>query len=164
MEDFRMLWLEIYSYLTKASFFSLLSWRQSLLLVKEVFLHWSRVCQNITGNIVTTWVNFLMKTNVQCPLENFQILSLKLYSYLTKAWCQRLPFGESAIFTLVSYLSINWKYSDHLSQLSYEKNIQCRLENFQILSLKFVSYLRRACCQSLLLVKDLLLHQSPVCQ
>ena len=107
--NFRMLWLDIHSYLTKASCFS-------LLLMQQLFLYSSPVGQK-NGKILTIRVNFLMKTNAQCPLENFQILSLKFYSYLTKAWCQRLAFGESAIFTLVSYLSIRWD----LSQLSYEK-------------------------------------------
>ena len=79
LENFRMLWLKSYSYLTKA-------WCQSLLLVKEIFLHWWPVCQKM-GNIMTTWMNFLMKTNAQCPLENFRMLWLKILSYLTKAPC-----------------------------------------------------------------------------
>ena len=78
----RMLWLKFYSYLTKA-------WRQSLTLVKEVF-YTGHLFVSKMGNIVTTWVNFLMKTNALWPLENFRMLSLKFYSYLTKTWRQRL--------------------------------------------------------------------------
>ena len=59
----------------------------------------------------------------------------------------------------------NGKYSDHLSELLYQKtNAQCPLENFRMLWLKIQSYLTKAPCFSLLLMQQLFLYWSPVDQ
>ena len=55
----------------------------------------------------------------------------------------KLTFSERATFTLVTCLSIKWKYGDHLSELPYETNVQCPLENFRMLLLKLYSYLTK---------------------
>ena len=52
--------------LVKILFIFVESLMPKLTLVKELFLHWSPVCQKM-GSIMTTCVNDLMKTNAQCP-------------------------------------------------------------------------------------------------
>ena len=71
---------------------------------------------NNMWNIVTTWVNIRMKTNTQCPLENFKILCLKIYSYLTKTLCQSLHLVKELFLFWSPICQKNLKYSDHLSE------------------------------------------------
>ena len=77
LENFRMLWLEIYSYLTKASSFS-------LLLIQQLFLYWSPVGQK-NGKYSDHLSEFPYENKCSVPLENFRMLWLKIHSYLTKA-------------------------------------------------------------------------------
>ena len=56
-------------------------------------------------------------------------------------------------------------YNDHLSEAPYKN--KCSVppwKTFKSAWLKFYLYLTKAWYQSLLLVKELLLHWSPVCQ
>ena len=56
-----------------------------------------------------------MKINAQCPLE--------IQFTFDKSLMPGLTSGERAIFTLVTCLSKNGKYSDHLSEIPYENKI-----------------------------------------
>ena len=116
------------------------------------------------GNIVTTRVNFLIKTNAQCLVENFRMFWLKIHSYLTKASCFSLLF----ILQLFLYWSPvgqkNMEFCDHLSELPYENKCSVPLENFRTLWLEIHSYLTKASCFSLLLMQQLFVYWSPVGQ
>ena len=109
-------------------------------------------------------MNFLMKRNAQCPLENFRMLWLEIYSYLTKA----SSFGLLLMQQLFLYWSPvgqkNGKYSDHLSEFPYESKCSVPLKNFRMLWLEIHSYLTNASYFSLLLMQQLFLYWSPVGQ
>ena len=74
---FRMLWLEIHSYLTKASCFN-------LLLTQQLFLYWSSIGQK-NGKYSDQLRELLYEKNTKWPLENFIMRFLKFCSYLTKS-------------------------------------------------------------------------------
>ena len=112
LENFRMLWLQMRSYLTKASC--------SSLLLTNSYFYTGHLLVRKTGNIVPTWLNFLMKTNAQCPLEHFRMLWLKFYSYLTKAWCQSLLLVKEVFLHWWPVCQKNGEYNEHMSELPYE--------------------------------------------
>ena len=105
-----------------------------------------------------------MKTNAQCPLENFRMLWLEIHSYLTKASCFSLLLMQQLFLYWSPIGQKNGKYSDHLSEFPFENKCSVPLENFTMLWLKIHSYLTKASCFSLLLMQQLFLYWSPVGQ
>ena len=77
---------------------------------------------------------------------------LKLHSYLTKASCFSLLLMQQLFLCWSPVSQKNGRYGDHLSEFTYEKkcsvppgrNVQCPLEDFRMLWLKFYSYLTKA--------------------
>ena len=112
LENFRMLWLEIHSYLTKASYFS-------LLLMQQLFLYWSPVGQK-NGKYSDHLSELPYKTNTQCPLEDFRMLWLEIYSYLTKASCFSLLLMQQLFLYWSPVHQKNGKYSDYLSEFTFK--------------------------------------------
>ena len=113
LENFRMLRLEIYSYLTKASSFS-------LLLMQQLFLYWSPVGQE-NGKYSDHLSEFPYENKCSVPLENFRMLCLEIYSYLTKASSFSLLLMQQLFLYWSPVGKKNGKYSDQLSEHPYEK-------------------------------------------
>ena len=77
-----------------------------------------------------------MKTNIQCPLEHFQILSLKFSSYLTKACCQSLLLVKELLYTGHLFVNRTGKTVTTLVNFLMKTSAQCPLENFRMLWLE----------------------------
>ena len=108
-------------------------------------------------------MNFLIKRNAQCPLENFEMLSLEIHSYLTKALSFSLLLMQQLFLYWSPVHQKNGKYSGHLSEFTFEnKCSECPLENFRMLWLEIHLYLTKASCFSLLLMQQLFCYWSPV--
>ena len=112
LENFRMLWLEIHSYLTKASYFS-------LLLMQQLFLYRSPVGQK-NGKYSDHLSEFPFENKCSVLLENFRMLWLEIYSYLTKPSCFSLLLMQQLFLYWSPVGQKNGKYSDHLSDLPYK--------------------------------------------
>ena len=123
LENFRMLWLEIHSYLKKLHTLAFF-WCNS-------YFYTGHLLVRKTGNIVTTWVNFLIETNTQCPLENFRMLWLEIHSYLAKASCFILLLMQQLFLYWSSVGQKNGKYGDHLSELPDENKCSVPPGKFQ---------------------------------
>ena len=112
LEHFRILWLKIHSYFTKALSFG-------LLLMQQLFLYWSPVHQK-NGKYSGHLSEFTFENKCsECPLENFRMLWLEIHLYLTKASC----FSPLLMQQLFLYWSPvgqkNAKNSDNLNELPY---------------------------------------------
>ena len=112
LENFRMLWLEIHSYLTKASCFS-------LYLMQQLFLYWPPVGQQ-NGEYSDHLSEFPYENKCSVPLKNFRMLWLKIHSYLTEASCFILLLMQQLFLYWSSVRQKNRKYSDQLSEHPYE--------------------------------------------
>ena len=109
-------------------------------------------------------MNFPMKRNAQCSLENFRMLWLEIYSYLRKASSFSLLLMQELFLYWSPVGQKNGKYSDHLSEFPYENKCSVPLKNCRMLWLEIHSYLTKASCFSLLLMQQLFLYWSPVGQ
>ena len=107
-----MLWLEIHSYFTKASCFS-------LLLMQQLFLYWSPVSQK-NGKYSDHLSELPYESKCTVPLENFRMLWLEIHSYVTKASYFSLLLTQQLFLYWSPVHQKNGKYSDHLSELPYE--------------------------------------------
>ena len=133
-----MLWLEIHSYLTKASCFS-------LLLMQQLFLYWSPVGQK-NGKYSDHLRELSCENKCSAPHGICRMLWLEIHSYLTKTSCFSL--------LLMQQLSLYWspvgqkniKYSDNLSELHYESKCSVPPGIFGMLWLEIHSYLTKASC------------------
>ena len=112
LENFRILWLKINSYLTKALSFS-------LLLMQQLFLYWSPVHQE-NGKYSGHLSEFTFENKCsECPLENFRMLWLEIHLYLTKASCFSLLLMQQLFLYWSPVGQKNGKYSDNLNELPY---------------------------------------------
>ena len=126
VENFRILWSKIHSYLTKALSFS-------LLLMQQLFLYWSPVHQR-NGKYSDQLSEFTFENKCsECPLENFRTLWLAIHLYLTKASCFSLLLMQQLFLYWSPVGEKNGKYSDHLSELPYRNKYSVPLENFRML-------------------------------
>ena len=126
LENFRILWLKIHSYLTKAISYS-------LLLMQQLFLYWSPVHQR-NGKYSGQLSEFTFENKCsECPLENFRTLWLAIHLYLTKASCFSLLLMQQLFLYWSPVGEKNGKYNDHLSELPYRNKYSVPLENFRML-------------------------------
>ena len=123
LENFRILWLKIHSYLTKALSFS-------LLLMQQLFLYWSPVHQR-NGKYSGHLSEFTFENKCyECPLENFRTLWLEIYLYLTIASCFSLLLMQQLFLYWSPVGEKNGKYNDHLSELPYRNKYSVYLGKF----------------------------------
>ena len=153
---FRTLWLEIHSYLTKASCLS-------LILMQQLFLYWSPVDQK-NWKYSDHLRELPCENKCSVPLEYFRMLWLEIHSYLTKASCFSLLLMQELFLYWSPVAEKNEKYSDHLSEPPYENKCLVPLEYFRMLWLEIHSYLTKASCFSLLLMQEIFLYWSPIAE
>ena len=98
LENFRMLWLEIHSYLTKALSFS-------TLLMQQLFLYWSPVGQE-NGKYSDHQSEPPYENKCSVPYRRFENVLVKILLIVDKIRMPKLTFAERGTFTLVTCLSI----------------------------------------------------------